>query len=276
MIDRYVHKARTYENFENISSIGLDETSRAKGHDYITLFVDLKKRRTIFITEGKDSGTIKDFVDDLRAHKGKASNIKEVSVDMSPAFKKGIKENLKDASVVYDKFHLIKHINDSVNEVRRAEAIKETILKGTRYIFLKNECNLTKKQKETLKSLTISNMNLKTMRAYNIKKSFQDIYQANSKDEFITYLNKWYYWATHSKLEPMIKVAHMIKRHIDGIITWFDNKINNGILEGLNSVIQATKSKARGYRTFKNYKNIVYLITGKLDFSRVNFSLRGV
>ncbi len=276
MIDRYVNKARTNENFENISSIGLDETSRAKGHDYITLFVDLKKRRTIFITTGKDSNTIKDFVDDLESHKGKASNIKEVSVDMSPAFKKGIKENLKDASVVYDKFHLIKHINDSVNEVRRAEAIEEKILKGTRYIFLKNECNLTKKQKETLESLTMSNMNLKTMRAYNIKKSFQDIYQANSKDEFITYLNKWYYWATHSKLEPMIKVAYMIKRHMDGIITWFDNKINNGILEGLNSVIQATKSKARGYRTFKNYKNIVYLITGKLDFSRVNFNLRRV
>ncbi len=129
MIERYVNQARTYENFENISSIGLDETSRASGHDYITLFVDLKKKRTIFITGGKDSNTIKDFVNDLEAHKGKASNIKEVSVDMSPAFKKRIKENLKDASVVYDKFHLIKHINDSVNEVRRAEAVEEKGIK---------------------------------------------------------------------------------------------------------------------------------------------------
>ena len=67
----------------------------------------------------------------------------------------------------------------------------------------------------------------------------------------------------------------MIKRHIAGIITWFTNKINNGILEGLNSIIQATKSKARGYKTFKNYKNIVYLLTGKIDFSVVNFNLRG-
>jgi len=191
MIDRYISKARIYENFENISSIGLDETSRAKGHDYITLFVDLKQRRTVFITKGKDSITIKRFVEDLESHKGKASNIKEVSVDMSPAFKKGIDENLKDASIVYDKFHIIKHINDAVNEVRRDESIKNTILKGTRYIFLKNESNLTKKQKEKLDSLTISNINLKTMRAYNIRKSFQDIYSATSLDEFKTYLNKW-------------------------------------------------------------------------------------
>jgi transposase len=114
------------------------------------------------------------------------------------------------------------------------------------------------------------NMNLKTIIAYNIKKSFQDIYQANTKDEFITYLNKWYYWATHSRLEPIKKVAKTIKKHWDGIVKWYESKINNGILEGLNSIIQAAKSKARGYKTFKNYKIIVYLLTAKLNFSVVN------
>ena len=276
MIDRYISKTRVFENFENIKSIGLDETSRAKGHDYITLFVDLKERRTVFITEGKDNTTVDRFKDDLEAHNGKADNIKEVSVDMSPAFKKGIDNNFPDAAIVYDKFHIIKHINDAVNKVRIAETVEEKILKGTRYVFLKNEDNLTKKQKKLLKECTMSNMNLKTVRAYNIRKSFQDIYTAESQDEFITYLNKWYYWATHSQLDPIKDVATMIKKHWDGIVSWYANQINNGILEGLNSVIQAAKSKARGYKTFKNYKNIVYLITGKLDFSLVNVKFREI
>jgi transposase len=276
MIDRYISKTRVHENFENIKSIGLDETSRAKGHDYITLFVDLEKRRTIFITQGKDNTTVDRFKEDLEAHNGKANNIKEVSVDMSPAFKKGIDNNFPDAAIVYDKFHIIKHLNDAVNKVRIAETVEEKILKGTRYVFLKNEDNLTKKQKELLKECTMSNMNLKTVRAYNIRKAFQDIYTAQSEDEFVTYLNKWYFWATHSQLEPIKKVASMIKKHWDGIVSWYTNKINNGILEGLNSVIQAAKSKARGYKTFKNYKNIVYLLTGKLDFSLVNVKFREI
>ena len=147
MIDRYVAKTRVYENFENITSIGLDETSRAKGHDYITLFVDLEKRRTIFITEGKDNTTVDRFKEDLEAHNGKADNIKEVSVDMSPAFKKGIDNNFPGAAIVYDKFHIIKHLNEAVNKVRIAETVEEKILKGTRYIFLKNEDNLTKNKR---------------------------------------------------------------------------------------------------------------------------------
>ena len=136
--------------------------------------------------------------------------------------------------------------------------------------------NLTKKQKEQLSEITMSKMNIKTVRAYNIKKSFQDIYKANSKEEFITYLNKWYYWATHSRLKPIIKAAKTIKRHYEGIIKWYESKINNGILEGLNSIIQAAKCKARGYKTFKNYKIIVYLLTGKLNFSLVNNKFREI
>jgi transposase len=276
MIDRYVSKTRVHENFKNVDAIGMDETSRAKGHEYITLFVDLKTRRTIFITQGKDNTTVKEFVKDLEIHNGRAENIKDVSVDMSPAFKKGIDENLPNAKITYDKFHIIAHINDAVNEVRKQEVIEEKILKGTRYIFLKNEQNLTEKQKETLKELSMMNMNLKTMRAYNIRKSFQDIYSAQTKNEFVTYLNKWYFWATHSQLDPMQKVAYMIKKHWDGIVNWHTSKINNGILEGLNSVIQAAKSKARGFKTFKNYKNIVYLLTGKLDFSLINNKFREI
>jgi len=276
MCERYIENTREYENFEDIDAIGMDETSRAKGHEYITLFVDLKKRRTMFITEGKDNTTVKRFKDDFIEHNGDVNTIKNVSCDMSPAFIKGVKENLPNAEITFDKFHILKIINEAVNSVRKQEVTTNNILKGTKYIWLKNYNNLTQKQKEQLESLTMSNMNIKTIRAYNIRQSFQDIYQATTQEEFTTYLNKWYYWATHSRLEPMVKAAKTVKRHWDGIVKWYESKINNGILEGLNSIIQAAKSKARGYKTFKNYKIIVYLLTGKLDFSLVNSKFREI
>ena len=270
MLEKYIDQTRTHEDFKEITSIGMDETSRAKGHEYITLFVDLEKRRTIFITEGKDNTTIERFTEDFRQHDGVIDNITDVSCDMSPAFIKGVNTYLPKAQITFDKFHILKIINEAVNSVRKQEVSTNKLLTGTKYIWLKNYNNLTEKQKETLDSLTLSNMNLKTMKAYNIRQSFQDIYQATTKEEFETYLKKWYFWATHSRLDPIIKAAKTIKKHWDGIIMWHESKINNGILEGLNSVIQATKSKARGYKTFKNYKIIVYLLTGKLDFSLVN------
>jgi transposase len=276
ILDRYIDKTREHEDFKDVDAIGMDETSKAKGHEYISTFVDLKKRRTIFITEGKDNTTVKRFKDDFIEHNGDIDNIKNVSCDMSPAFIKGVKENLPKAEITFDKFHILKIINEAVDSVRKQEVATNNILKGTKYIWLKNYENLTKKQKEQLDELTMSNMNIKTIRAYNIRQSFQDIYQANSQEEFITYLNKWYFWATHSRLEPMIKAAKTIKKHWDGIVKWHESKINNGILEGLNSVIQAAKSKARGYKTFKNYKIIVYLLTGKLDFSLVNNKFREI
>jgi len=276
MLERYIDATREHENFEDVDAIGLDETSRAKGHEYITLFVDLKKRRTIFITEGKNNLTVARFAYDFQHHNGLIKEIKNVSCDMSPAFIKGVKENLPQAQITFDKFHILKIINEAVDSVRKQEVATNNILKGTKYIWLKNYNNLTKKQKDTLDELTMSKMNIKTMRAYNIRQAFQDIYQATTQEEFKEYLNKWYYWATHSQLTPMIKAAKTIKRHWDGIIKWYESKINNGILEGLNSVIQAAKSKARGYKTFKNYKIIVYLLTGKLDFSLVNNKFRDI
>ena len=270
MLEKYIDSARQEENFENIDVIGLDETSRAKGHEYITLFVDLNERRTIFITEGKDNTTVARFAYDFQNHNGSIKNIKDVSCDMSPAFIKGVKENLPDAMITFDKFHILKIINEAVDKVRKEEVGTNKLLKGTKYIWLKNYNNLTVKQKEELETLAMSKMNIKTLRAYNIRQSFQEIYQAKTEDEFITYLNKWYYWATHSRLDPIIKAAKTIRRHWDGVVQWYKSKVNNGILEGLNSVIQAAKSKARGYKTFKNYKIIVYLLTGKLDFALVN------
>ena len=269
MLDVYVGHARYNIDFADVNAIGVDETSIAKGHDYITLFVDLNNKRTMFVTRGKSSKTVSDFIEDLKNHKGDPSQIKDVSCDMSPAFIKGMKENLPNAQITFDKFHIIKKINESVDEVRRQEVSSHPILKKSRYALLKNKNNLTAKQKEKLQELSISKLNLKSIRAMHIRESFQAIYNSENLEEFTIRLKQWYFWATHSQLKPIIKVAKTIKKHWDGIIRWKVSQINNGILEGLNSVLQAAKRKARGYK-YKHFETMAYLLTGKLNLEKVN------
>jgi transposase len=270
MLERYTECTHIITDYEGLKKVGIDETSRAKGHEYITLFVDLESRKTVFVTEGKDSKTVEKFVENLKEHCVSPEEITDVSCDMSPAFIKGVEENLPNADITFDKFHIMKILNEAVDEVRKEEAKETQVLKGTKYIFLKNEWNLTAEQSKKLNEISISNLNLKTFRAYKIKQVFQEIYKAETEKQFEDLLYKWYISAIHSNLEPIKSAAKTIKEHWHGIVRWEKSQINNGILEGLNSVIQAAKSKARGYKTFRCFKIIAYLLTGKLDFSLYN------
>ena len=271
LLDKYVESAHADEDFSKLRSIGMDETSRAKYHQYVTLFVDLKKNRTVYVAEGKGHETVADFAEDLMEHGGDPMNIKEVSCDMSPAFIKGVNASLPEAQITFDKFHIVKLINTAVDEVRRQEVGSHQILRRARYVVLKNNGNLTESERIKLEELSLSKLNLKTVRAMRIRESFQDIYNAPTEEVFEGLLNKWYFWATHCRLGPVIRVAKTIKAHWDGILEWKRSQINNGVLEGLNSVVQAAKAKARGFKTFKNFKIVVYLTTGKLNFATVNF-----
>jgi transposase len=248
VLDTYIGLAKKDEDFSDISVVGMDETSIARGHDYITLFVDLNEKKTLHVSEGKDNKTVVDFVDTLEAKQGDRNAIKHVSCDMSPAFIKGVKENLPRAQITFDRFHIIKLINEAVDQVRREEGTYTPLLKGARYVFLKNEANLTAKQKVVKKELSLAKLNLKSVRAMQIREVFQQTYLAENTEQFEGLLNSWYYWATHSQLAPIIKVAKTIKNHWEGVISWKESQINNGILEGLNSVLQAAKRKARGYK----------------------------
>ncbi len=273
VLDVYVNAAKLEEDLNDVTLLGMDETSVAKGHDYITLFVDIEKRKTLHISDGKDSKTIKNFVETLENRKGDRNQIVNVSCDMSPAFIKGVGEYLPGAQITFDKFHILKIINEAVDNVRRAEAKDNPLLSGTRYIFLKNDANLTATQKTIKTNLSLAKLNLKSVRAMRIRESFQQIYAAHNLEIFEDLLNKWYYWTTHCQLAPMVKAAKTIKNHWQGILRWKESQINNGILEGLNSVLQAAKRKARGYKK-PHFKIIAYLLTGKLDFSKVNGNCR--
>jgi len=270
MLDRYIQAGRDLSDYTAVKKIGLDETAITRGHHYITLFVDMEKRAVLYVTAGKGNETVKQFITDFEKHNGKADNITQASSDLSPAFIKGITENLPNAHITFDKFHVIKLINEAVDQVRREEAKTQPILKKSRYAILKNEQNLTETQQEKREEITLSKLNLKTIRAMHMRENFQAVYTAETKEDFTRLLQKWYYWTSHSRLPAMIHVAKTIKRHWDGIVSWYDSGINNAVLEGINSLVQAAKSKARGYRTVKNFANIVYLLKGDLNFSAVN------
>ena len=246
-----------------MTRVAVDETAAKRGHNYISLFVDIDQRRVLHVADGKDATTVEAFAADLEAHGGKLDNIAEVCIDMSPAFIKGVGDHLPEAQITFDKFHAVKLVNDAVDEVRRAEAKERPELKRSRYLWLKNQRNLSAGQRASLGSLT--RLNLKTVRAYQLRLAFQDMYAEPSRWWGEHVLDRWLSWAMRCRLEPMKDAARTIKRHKEGILRWFNSKIANGLIEGINSLVQAAKAKARGYRSIRNLKAIVYILAGKLD-----------
>lgn len=247
------------QNFENTVRIGVDETSRKKGHNYITTFMDLDTKRIIYIKKGKDSSVFHSFKEYFTKHKGKCKNIKEVSIDMSSAFIKGIREVLPNARITFDRFHIIKKINKQIDEVRKEESETNTALKNTKYLWLKNINNLNKKELKIFKK--IEDVKWKTKRAYEYKLSFNSIFTLPGNEAIVKFQD-WIEEIENDDIEPMKQAAKTIKNYLDGIMSWFDSRINNGLLEGTNSMIQLFKRRARGFKNTDYFKKIIYLNYG--------------
>ena len=263
IIHYYVGEAREKMDFKDVRSIAVDETSNKKKHDYISLFYDMDRRRILFGTPGKDASTVERFCEDLKSHGGNPESILQATCDMSPAFIAGITTNLPNAAITFDHFHIMKIMQDAVDRVRREESKETHLLTHTRYLWLKNPNDLKDSQRQKIDQLSPY---LKTGRAYRIRLSLQEFFLQPTREDAEAFLTKWYFWATHSRLDPVIKAAKSIKEHWEGVLNWFDSGISTGVLEGINSLIQAAKARARGYRTMKNFITMAYLIAGDLTF----------
>ena len=263
VLHHWVEQARARADYTQVRRVAIDETAARRGHDYVSLFVDIDQRRVLFVTEGRGADTVREFADDLEAHNGDASLIKQVCIDMSAAFIKGVTENLTEAQITFDKFHAVKLVNDAVDHVRRAESKGRPELKRSRYLWLRNEPSLSAESRTTLQAL--NRLHLKTARAYQLRLAFQEIYSQPSRPWGELFLDRWYQWAIRSRLDPIKDAARTVLKHRDGILSWFDSHIANGLIEGINSLVQAAKAKARGYRSTRTLKAITYLIAGKLD-----------
>jgi transposase len=266
IIHRLVEWAREDQDMSQVKDIGLDETANKRGHDYVTVFADMAQRRVLYVAEGRSASTVTEFRVDLTAHNGKPEQVDLVSMDMSAPFRSGVAAEFPGADIVFDRFHVTALVNDALDEIRRKEVKENDVLKRTRYIWLKNPKNLTSKQAETLEML--SKMNIGTALAYQMKLNLQELWQQPDRESAEGHLNAWYTWVMKSDIAPcMKKVANTIKGFASGILNYYAKGLTNGLLEGINSLIQAAKSKARGYRNVQYMKTIIYLVAGKLEFS---------
>src|SRR5580704_6626876 len=150
IVQHYVDSARSQADHSSVTQVGIDETAARRGHDYVSLFVDLDERRVLFVTPGKDAATVAAFAQDLQAHQGNPLAITDVSADMSPAFEAGVTQHLPNATITFDKYHVVSLVNDAVDDVRRQERKDHPELSGTRYIWLKNMENLTPNQEQQM------------------------------------------------------------------------------------------------------------------------------
>lgn len=270
----WVKKAVDKIDLSVVKRIGVDETSKRKGHDYITQFVDLDRRRTIFVAEGRDKETFKSFKKELEAKGGQTENITAVSMDMSPSFISGALENFPDAGIIFDKFHIFKALNEAIDKVRKLEHADTALLKGHKFTLLFNSTNLSPKKKMELDTLLLTYPTIG--KACGFRESFRDIYEDvfNNPDPARRLEEEWCPLVEASGIKPMQDFVKMIKAHMFGIRTFFKNRaVNNGILEGLNSKIQLAKKRARGFCNVENFINVIYFTCGKLQMDYPQYSL---
>ena len=261
----WVSKAREHIDLSGVRRIGIDETSSRKGHNYITNFVDLDTRQLIFCTKGKGEATIGEFVKELESRGGDRKNIKVVSMDMSPSFISGYFEYFSHADLVFDKFHIVKMLNEASDKTRKAEQEDRKLLKGHRFTLLHKRSNLSDKKYMEPETLLLTYPVLGE--AYKYKEGFFDVFTYEKSEDAIEYLEKWCKAVSNTSLTHMKKFVNTLKAHWSGIITNLTCPgVNNGILEGINQKIQLAKRRARGFTLISNFIDMAYFVSGKLKF----------
>ncbi len=264
IIQHYVAEARDRVDMSDVRTVGIDETSRAKGHDYVTVCSDLDADRVLFVTPGKDAPTVERFSEDIRLHGGDPEQVSDAVIDLSPAFINGVGQHLPNAQITFDRFHVAKIVNEALDAVRREEQRSMPELKRTRYAWLHNPKTATDQQQAVIASLSLRHC--RTAQGYRMKLAFNEVFALRNLDDAEPALQRWYYWVTHSRIPPMIEAAKTIKRHWAGVLRYFDRRISNGKVEGTNSVIQTIKRRARGFPNVENFITMIYLVKGKLPF----------
>lgn len=272
----FAHVAAAYAKLDLSETVwlGADEMNCRKGHDYLTVFADLVAKRVIYATEGKDAQVWERFVAALGAHNGHPQAITQVAIDMSAAYQKGVREHLPQASVVYDKFHVVAQVNAAVDEVRRREvrtgdSAAQTALKKSLWLWRKNPENLTASEQSRLEEMELKD--LATGQAYQMRLTLQRAYASRTVETARYRFQAWCDWvrakaaAWGELLAPMKKVADMVERHLPGILAHWQQGLTTAFMEGLNSLFSATKRKARGYRTTEYMITMLYFVAGKLS-----------
>jgi transposase len=267
---KYVEMACGLADYSDVTALAIDETSRARGHSYVTLAADADARRVLFVTEGRDAKTIEQLAQYLGDHGCPSESIAQASIDMSPAFIAGVTKHLPNARITFDKFHVIGHASTAVDKMRRIEQRTDKSLKGMRWTLLKDTAKLKPEAAADLDALIAKMAVKRTARAWVYKEQLREILERKQINVVRAMLEHWCTCVMRSKVDPMKDVVRMIRTHLEGIVAWAQTRQTNGFLEAINGLFQAAKRRARGFTRIDTIRTVIFLIAGKLDFSVIN------
>jgi transposase len=280
MMERAVERGmlRREEDEGEVLSLGIDEKSCAKGHEYSTVVSDLKGRRVLEVyhdvtrqASGRDAMSGRRALEAALPREAQRRAVQAVAMDMSAAYEASVRMALPAAVVVFDKFHVVKMLHEAIEKTRRSEAAQmakqgdASLLKGTRYWWLKGLDKLSNEVRVKFEALRREN--LRTSKAWNLKEDFMPFWQQENSSKALEWFNAWSEEVAKSKVPSMLKVARSLKRHLPGLLAFFTHPISNAMAEGFNSKIQVIKSSARGFRNPKNWRIAILFHMGKLHLS---------
>jgi len=270
IMERAVERGLARRQAEEIPYLGVDEKAFRKGHKYLTLVNDLTRSRVLYVAEDREQSSLDGFWPTITAEQ--QASIEAVALDMWDPYVASVRGHLPKAEekMVFDKFHIAKHLGEAVDRVRRREnkvlkAEGDERLKGTKYDWLRNPASMEGEQKREFAELRKSE--LKTARAWALKETAMDLYDYMYEKPARRHFHWWYNWAVRSRLQPMKEVAAMLKRRFENIITYLRHRITNAASESLNAKIQWIKYTARGFRNKQNFINAIYFHCGSLDLA---------
>jgi len=268
-VDEAVAYGMAHRDLSTVTHIGIDEISRKRGHVYVTNVYDLKSRQLLWSGEGRAKETLEGFFDWFGQER--TNRLEGVCCDMWQPYADVVKARAPKAILVFDKFHIVQHLTQAVDQVRRDEIREKgkehkALMSKTRYIWLKNPWNLTDKQQARLSEL--EHLNLKINRAYLLKEAFREFWSYTYAGWAERYLNRWFWWATHSRLKPLREFAWLLRRHQDDLMNYFRMPIHNGTVEGLNNKAKVISHKAYGFRTANSYIRNLYHCMAELPLPK--------
>jgi transposase len=272
ILERAVERGLMAKEKRICARIGVDEKSVGKGHTYMTLVCDLDTSTVEYIAEDRKQTSLEGYFQGLSEEQ--KEGIEAVAMDIWDPYIASVKAHVPQAEdkIVFDRYHLMTHMGKAVDEVRKEEhrALKQRgdeTLTGSKYLWLYGEENLPEKHEERFSVL--KRMKLKTARAWAIKESLRDLWSYTRRGWTYHHFKKWYFWATHSHLEPVMETARMIHKYLHNVLTYFTHPITNAVTEGLNSKIQTIKKMAYGFRNREHFKTAIYFHCGGLQLHPV-------
>ena len=265
---RAVKRGQARKEARVVAQIGVDEKAAAKGHTYLTLVCDLQAGTVEHIADDRKQASLDDYF--TRLSEAQRTRIEAVAMDMWDPYIQSAHAHIPGAEekLVFDRYHIMAHMGKAVDTVRKQEhralgAAGDDTLAGSKYLWLYAGENLPEKHHERF--ATLKALNLKTGRAWAIKESLRELWAQATPQQAEPFWTRWFWWATHSRLPPVRKVAWLIKRHWSNIVTYFRHRITNAVSEGLNSKIQTIKKMAYGFRNKDHFKTAIFFHCGGLD-----------